>query len=92
MDLRCSRLAPTTRNRLTRNSRTQSSSTPDNRVAKAVLDAEALDAEVRNRIQELWDGQGPVILERTRRTLAAALDIDDLVVDNARFQTALERW
>lgn len=63
------------------------------RVAEAVLTTGALGAELRNQIQDvLWDGHGPVIWERTRRSLAAALDIDDLVVDTARFEAMLDRW
>src|ERR1700682_3680147 len=63
------------------------------RVAEAVLRFEGVVAELRNEIQDvLWDGQGPVIWERTRRTIAAALDIDDLVVDSARFEALLDRW
>lgn len=63
------------------------------RVAQALLEEGNLDAERRNRIQDvLWDGQGPAVWERTRRSLAAALDIDDLVIDKARFEAVLDRW
>lgn len=63
------------------------------RVAQQLLDADVLWAERRNQLQDvLWIGQGPVIWERTRRDLAAALDIEDLVVDADRFEAMLDRW
>jgi AbiJ N-terminal domain 3 len=63
------------------------------RVARWLLTADGMWAELRNQIQDvLWVGQGPVIWERTRRNLAAALDIEDLVVDADRFEAMLERW
>jgi very-short-patch-repair endonuclease len=63
------------------------------RVADAVLSGGGLGPELRNQIQDvLWDGQGPVIWERTRRKLATALSMDDLVVDSARFEAMLDRW
>jgi very-short-patch-repair endonuclease len=63
------------------------------RVGAAVLEAESLTADQRNRIQDvLWNGQGPVILKKARRALAAALDIETLVVEPARFEKMLDRW
>lgn len=63
------------------------------RVAQRLLDADVLWAELRNQLQDvLWVGRGPVIWERTRRNLAAALNIEDLVVDADRFEAMLDRW
>lgn len=63
------------------------------RTAAAVLAAEPLEAEIRNKIQDvLWIDQGPQIWARTRRTLAAALDLEDLIADNGRFEAMLDRW
>jgi very-short-patch-repair endonuclease len=63
------------------------------RVADSVLNTGPLGAELRNQIQDvLWAGQEPIIWERARRKLAAALDIDDLVVDSTRFEAMLDRW
>ncbi|MEX3644736.1 hypothetical protein [Mycolicibacterium porcinum] len=63
------------------------------RVAEAVLHIGRVSLELRNRIQDiLWQGRGPAITERTRRAIAAALDIEDLVIDSVRFETMLDRW
>lgn len=63
------------------------------KAAEALLASWPFAAENRNEIQDLlWHGREPVISERTRRTLAAALDIDDLVVDSGRFEAMLDRW
>lgn len=67
------------------------------RVADAVLRTENVSPSLRNSIQDiLWNGLGPIIWERTRRSIAAALDeaigIEDLVVDSARFEAMLDRW
>lgn len=61
------------------------------RAANALLHTERVGAELRNRIQDvLWLGRGPVITERTRRAIAAALEIEDLVVDGTRFEAMLD--
>lgn len=63
------------------------------RGAQQLLNADVLWAELRNQLQDvLWMGQGPVIWERIRRDLAAALDIEDLVVDADRLKAMLDRW
>lgn len=62
-------------------------------VADALLRAQQVTAELRNHIQDvLWRGRGPVVTERARRAIAAVLDIDDLVIDSARFEAMLDRW
>lgn len=61
--------------------------------AERVLETEELSPAVRNGLQDiLWSGDGPVIEERTRRDLAAAFQIADLVVDPTRFEVMLDRW
>lgn len=63
------------------------------RVAQRLLIADGMWPELRNQIQDvLWVGQEPIIWEKTRRNLAAALDIDDLVADPDRFERMLDRW
>lgn len=63
------------------------------RVTQRVLAAEGLRPELRNQIQDvLWAGQEPIIWEKTRRNLASALDIEDLVSDPDRFEAMLDRW
>lgn len=63
------------------------------RIAEVFLANETLNPALRNAIQDvLWAEQGPRIWERARRTLAAALDIDDVVVDCDRFEALLDRW
>jgi hypothetical protein len=69
---------------------------PDDALAAAaerLLAAKGIGAGLRNQIQDaLWADRGPVIWERTRRNLAADLDIEDLVVDSDRFENLLDRW
>lgn len=51
------------------------------------------DSPLRNQIQDvLWVGQEPTIWEKTRRDLACALDIHDLVAHHDRFEAMLDRW
>lgn len=63
------------------------------RVAQRLLTADGMWPELRNQIQDvLWLGQEPIIWEKTRRNLAAALDIEDLVADAGPFEAMLDRW
>ncbi|MBB5913922.1 very-short-patch-repair endonuclease [Nocardia transvalensis] len=64
------------------------------RVAQLVVDSEMVPPADRIRIQNLlWFGAGPRIVERSRRELAAVLDIEDVVgTDADRFVGMLERW
>lgn len=48
---------------------------------------------LRNQIEDvLWAGQAPLVLEKTRRELALAVDIEDLVIDADKFEALLDRW
>ncbi len=64
------------------------------RVAEQLLrEADYLAPGTRIAVQDLlWAGQGPVIVERTRRELADDLDIEDLAVDADRLLKVLARW
>src|SRR6266567_7470675 len=60
------------------------------KVAERILDNALASAETRNAIQdELWANQGaPDIPKRTRREIARALDLFDLVYDADRFMSS----
>lgn len=62
-------------------------------IAAWVLDHMDLTAGERNGLQDvLWKNIGPVIEERTRREAAAAVHIENLLHDQARFEALLDRW
>lgn len=51
------------------------------------------EPRLRNRLQDvLFASRGPEILEKTRRKIAASLDIEDFVTDPDRFENTLDRW
>ncbi|NKS84111.1 hypothetical protein A6411_16595 [Prescottella equi] len=62
-------------------------------VAKALLSSGLSDAADRNAIEDaLWAGRDfPLIQKRTRREIAADLDLGTLVVDAERFTRMLDR-
>ncbi|GAB2962006.1 hypothetical protein LWP59_34645 [Amycolatopsis acidiphila] len=62
------------------------------RVAEKVLEAGGLNAAERNIVQDtLWAMRGePAIPKRTRREIARALHLDDLVHDGDRFTVLLD--
>lgn len=62
-------------------------------VAQRVLGQISVGAATRNAIQDvLWAGQGAIdIPKRTRRDIARALDLTDLVYDADRFMVLLDR-
>lgn len=63
-------------------------------VAERILQCHPVDAATRNAIQDaLWAGQGGVeIPKRTRREIARALDLPDLIYSADLFRALLERW
>ncbi|PPJ00188.1 hypothetical protein C5E51_35420 [Nocardia nova] len=64
------------------------------RVAEQMMERSMVPVGYRTRIQDLmWSGVGPEIVERSRRELAATLDIGDAVgSDPDRFMNMLARW
>lgn len=53
----------------------------------------ALEPKLRNQIQDaLYGDRGPEIWEKTRRKIAARLDIEDLITDPERVERMLDRW
>ncbi|MGW8538693.1 AbiJ-related protein [Rhodococcus qingshengii] len=63
------------------------------RVAAELINRNMTDAAERNNIQDaLWAGNDvPQILKRTRREIAADLDLEDLVVEPSRFTHMLDQ-
>jgi very-short-patch-repair endonuclease len=63
--------------------------------AEKLLSAQdnAPEPRLRNRLQDvLFANRGPEIWEKTRRKIAASLDIEDLVTDPDRFEKMLDQW
>lgn len=63
------------------------------RVAAKIINRDMADAAEQNNIQDaLWAGNDvPQILKRTRREIAADLDLEDLVVEPSRFTHMLNQ-
>ncbi len=64
------------------------------RAAQTFVDTNpGMPADRRIAFQDLlWHGIGPVVPERTRRAVAAAINLEQVSVDPVRFEAMLDRW